>query len=221
MAGVTLPPYLNLHRHGKTGDSDPEIRSVEACLDPADRPDGWFAAGIHSKDAGKFEPCDFYRLWDDPRCLAVGECGLDTRAETDAAAQKSCFLRQLEEAEKRSLPVLLHAVRAHDEIRRLKRAVPASAPWIVHGFRGNEKRAFELIDAGFYLSFGAGLLRDAGNVEPYFARLPAGRIFFETDESGEDIKKIYALAASFLAIGVPELREQVRRNFIEVFHHDL
>lgn len=74
-----------------------------------------------------------------------------------------------------------------------------------------------MLDAGFLLSFGAGFLRDAGNVESFFAKIPASSLFFETDESGADIRQIYALAASMRGISVRELKTIVQANYKRIF----
>ena len=66
-----------------------------------------------------------------------------------------------------------------------------------------------MIESGFYLSFGEGLLRDAGNMESFFHKIPDDRLFFETDESGADLRKIYALAASMRGTSVQSLRQTV------------
>jgi Tat protein secretion system quality control protein TatD with DNase activity len=77
---------------------------------------------------------------------------------------------------------------------------------------------FSLLDAGFLISFGAGLLKDAGNLEPFFSRIPADRLFFETDDDpSTDIRAIYALAASMRGVPVDELCATVQANFRRIF----
>ncbi len=159
-----------------------------------------------------------------PDCIGIGECGLDRRyaAEIPLKQQEAIFLAQAELAEKLGKPLVIHSVRTHEEIRNLKKKIQPVQPWILHGFRGNERTAMTMLDAGFFLSFGQGLLRDAGNMQPFFRKIPADRIFFETDEAeGLDIRAVYAVAAELYGIGIDVLREQTGKNFERIFlHHD-
>ena len=174
-------------------------------------------AGIHPQDADRLDWHDFETIWQDPRCLAVGECGLDRRYP-DLKRQTEVFHAQADAAERLQKPLILHCVRTHDEIRKIALDRKPAVPWIIHGFRGKERTLFSLLDAGFYISFGGGLLKDAGNVEPYFQRIPRDRIFFETDaDNGPDLRAVYALAASMYGVGINELCGIVRNNFRSVF----
>jgi len=166
---------------------------------------------------------DFLPIWDEPGCVAVGECGLDRRFLADLHQDKQLELFQMHavEAEKRNKPLVIHDVRMFPELLRMKKELSPSVPWILHGFRGNEQKCLEMIGNGFYLSFGEGLLRDAGNMEPYFAKIPRGRIFFETDASDADIRQIYALAASMMSLGINDLSKIVKDNFRKVFRYGL
>lgn len=192
---------------------------IRAITDPAAEPETFFTAGLHPEDAQNFSVADFQTLWADRRCIAIGECGLDRRFQgvADLTRQKALFLQQAEIAEEKKLPLVIHSVRTHEEIRQLKAAMKPEQPWILHGFRGNERSTFSLLGAGFYLSFGEGLLKDAGNMESFFQRIPLERIFFETDESNADLIQIYALAASMHSMTLEELSLAVRNNFERIF----
>ena len=61
---------------------------------------------------------------------------------------------------------------------------PDCPPLIVHGFRKGPQLARQLLAAGFHLSLGE-------KFNPEVARIvPTSRLWFETDESQEDIGKI-------------------------------
>ena len=57
-----------------------------------------------------------------------------------------------------------------------KRDLRPSNPWIIHGFRGKAALAEEYLKHGFYLSFGEKYQEAA------LCRVPADRLFIETDE---------------------------------------
>ena len=208
--------YRDIHSHLPP---EPGVFRIFSALTPEPVPNNmFFTAGIHPKDAEQFRFEDFTSIWNHPDCIGIGECGLDRRCPVPLPEQLKVFRQQAELAETLGKPLILHCVRCHAEIRQLKKDLNSSVPWIIHGFRGNEKTAFSFLEDGCYLSFGEGLLRDAGNLEPWFHKIPADRIFFETDEAAVDIRAVYAMAASLRGISVDALNEQVRNNVERVFH---
>ena len=215
--GLVVP---DAHAHG-TPEADGifrlwNIREPEAAVPE----DVFFSAGIHPRDAGKYDLVLFAPLFDSPRCLAIGECGLDRTAESALPLQMKVFEAQIAEAARRHKPLLVHCVRCFPELLRLKSASDGSVPaWVIHGFRGAKRKAFELLDAGCMLSFGAGLLRDAGNMD-YFAEIPLDRILIETDESPELFGRILAEAAAMHLLSPSGFADAVRANFERIFRHD-
>jgi len=217
--GLSVP---DAHAHGVPGPADGIFRLWNVrepdCAAPESR---FFSAGIHPRDAGKYELDAFRPLFDSPRCLAIGECGLDRTSETPLRVQMSVFEAQIAEAERRNKPLLIHCVRCFPELQRLKAARDAEnrPAWVIHGFRGARRKAFDLLDAGCVLSFGAGLLRDAGNMD-YFAEIPLDRILVETDESPELFGRIVAEAAAMHLLPPSEFASAVRANFKRIFRHE-
>ena len=210
------------HAHGTPCEQD-EVFRLWNLRDPAAVvPEPFFfSAGIHPWDAGKYELDAFAPLFDSPRCLAVGECGLDRTSEAPLPLQMKAFEAQAEESERRGKPLLIHCVRCFPELLRLKASRRPDAPaWVIHGFRGTKRRAFDLLDAGCVLSFGTGLLRDAGNMD-YFAEIPLDRILIETDESPELFDRILAEAAAMHLLSPSEFAAAVRTNFERIFRHEL
>ena len=217
--GLSVP---DAHAHGAPGPNDGVFRLWNVrepdCVLPEDC---FFSAGIHPWDAGKFELDTFRPLFDSPHCLAIGECGLDRTSETPLHVQMKLFEAQIAEAESRNKPLLIHCVRCFPELLHLKAAWSAenSPVWVIHGFRGAKRKAFELLETGCVLSFGTGLLRDAGNMD-YFAEIPLDRILVETDESPELFGRIVAEAAAMHLLPPSEFASAVRANFKRIFRHD-
>lgn len=143
--------------------------------------------------------------------VAIGEAGLDKLADTPFELQLEVFERQIKLCEEQGYPLVIHAVRAMDEMFRLKKKYCPRVPWIIHGFRGKKEQALQYLHQGFYLSFGEKFQEEALRVAP------ADRMFFETDESKLDIHLIYEHAATVLEVSAEELTEQVQRNISAVF----
>ena len=216
--GLDVP---DAHAHGIPGTDGAVFRLWNIGDPTSPVPENvFFSAGIHPRDAGKYEPAAFAPLFDSSRCLAIGECGLDRTADVSLPLQMKVFEEQIEEAERRGRPLMIHCVRCFPELLHLKSKRPASdAPaWVIHGFRGTKRKAFDLLDAGCVLSFGAGLLRDAGNMD-YFAEIPLDRILIETDESPEFFDRILAEAAAMRLLPPSEFAAAVRANFERIFRH--
>ena len=87
-------------------------------------------------------------------CLAVGECGLDKRIEVPMELQQMVFERQLLLAQKYQKPVVIHCVAAFQELIAIKKKLNISVPILIHGFSKNIQVAKQLVDNGFYISFG-------------------------------------------------------------------
>lgn len=82
-------------------------------------------------------------------------------------------------------------------------------PWIIHGFRGKKQLAEQLLDRGFYLSFGARY-----HPEALHAAWTAGRLLLETDDSPNHIGGLYRRVAEELQITEALLSQTVESIFI-------
>ena len=147
-------------------------------------------------------------------CLAVGECGLDKRIETDLEFQKKVFIEQIKIAEKYNKPLILHCVAAYQEAIQIKKDLKVQVPMVIHGFSKNYQVAKSLIDNGFYLSFGKYLLRNP-ELSDVFEQIPPERIFLETDMIEETIDLVYQKAQSAVDF---DINQVVQNNFKRVFN---
>ena len=150
-------------------------------------------------------------------CLALGECGLDKRIEIPLELQIGVFEKQIQLAEKYQKPLVLHLVAAFDELIAIKKRMKITVPVIIHGFSKNQQVAKQLIDNGFYLSFGKYLLRNP-ELETVFQSIPDDKFFLETDTMEETLDEVYNLAAKYKNINLPDLKEIINSNFNFVFN---
>lgn len=149
-------------------------------------------------------------------CLALGECGLDKRIEIPMALQIEVFEKQIALAEKYQKPLVLHLVAAFDELIEIKKRLKVSVPIVIHGFSKSEQLAKQLIDNGFYLSFGKYLLRNK-EMETVFKSIPNDKFFLETDAIEETLEEVYQKAALCKTISVEELQKMVEMNWKAIF----
>ena len=211
--------YFNLHTHQLT--NQPEVLElVNQYPQEFDITIPFYSIGIHPLyvDENRLES-DFKIVEEKlavPECLALGECGLDKRSETPFELQQSIFERQLALAEKFNKPVVIHCVAAFQELIEIKKRLKISVPMIVHGFSKKVELAKQLIDNGFYVSFGKNLLLNP-ELEAVFVSIPNDRFLLETDMVEEGIQAVYALAAKYKKLELNELQEIVNINYTTVF----
>ena len=116
-----------------------------------------------------------------PRCVAIGETGLDNfRDHVDRDVQEHAFRRQLEIARELKMTVVIHCRDADDDcFRLLVREGPERV--IVHCF-AVPNRLDEAIDNGWWCSFAGNVTYPkAHDLLLAAARCPADRILLETD----------------------------------------
>ncbi|BAP54345.1 hydrolase, TatD family [Thioploca ingrica] len=167
--------------------------------------------------------------------VAVGECGLDYWvADLDKSEQERFFIAQLHLAREAHLPVIIHARRSVEDVIKQVRQIPGSYG-VVHSFAGSEVQARQLIERGFYLSFGGPITYPRANkLRRLVQTLPLENILLETDSPdqplsthrGERNEPAYLLE---VLQTVAELRQQspvevatmTNRNTITLFNLSL
>lgn len=119
------------------------------------------------------------------RIWAIGEAGLDKLSSVDMGLQEHYLRAQIALSEHWEKPLVLHCVRAYSELIALRRMTKAKQMWIIHGYRKGVKLAEQLLDAGFYLSFGQYF-----DVEALRLAKARQRMFTETDDALLSIEEV-------------------------------
>lgn len=152
----------------------------------------------------------------DPRIIAIGEAGFDKLHGPSHDLQKKVFEEQVKISQDTGKPMIIHCVRAWEDILMEHKKMKPKMPWLIHGFRGKIELARQLISKGFYLSVwyefamrpeSAGLFRD----------LPNDRFFLETDGADVDIRDIYMKVSNNKGMDVEELKLIVLTNYNTFF----
>ena len=147
--------------------------------------DLWPALGLHPVFMGSHAADDVARLEDHlqhHRVAAVGEIGLDYRVGgADRAAQKSLLETQLVIARDADLPVVLHVLKAHDDVLVLLKRVKVKGGF-THAFNGSVQQAQHYRDLGFCVGFGGMLTFERSTkLRHLAATLPMDMMVLETD----------------------------------------
>jgi TatD DNase family protein len=214
--------FFNLHTHNFTDKHD-ILELVNQYPSEFDAAIPHYSIGIHPWKIDENSINDELIIIENKlpleNCLAIGECGLDKRIEVPVDLQVSVFEKQLLLAEKYKKPVIIHCVAGFQETIEMKKRLNISVPMIIHGFSKSEELAKQLLDNGFYISFGKYLLRNP-ELEGVFKSVPNDRFFLETDTIEEGIREVYALAAKYRNIELNELKQITENNFRKVFTHN-
>lgn len=141
----------------------------------------------------------------------IGECGLDKLQGEEMAKQLQILEAQIDLAEQLRKPVILHCVKAFDELIALKKKLKPSVPMIIHGFNKKHEMARQLMAQGFYLSFGAAVLK-SDEIAKVLKEIDQP-FFLETDDSNVDIVEIYERATEIKKISVDELKDVIFANW--------
>jgi TatD DNase family protein len=216
-------PYIDIHSHGsrKTEAGIVAIQSIMAGEMIPDFSTGFFSVGIHpwQLEEGNIDKLkqQFQNSLKNTHVIAIGEAGLDKAIKTPLEEQISVFRMQIEMAEENKKPLIIHAVRVFGEIIQLRKTTKAKTVWIVHGFRGGQETARQLLNHGISLSFGAALLKENEKLISALQIVPNEQLFLETDECNCNIEEIYQKAANYRNQSLDALKSVIFANFAGCF----
>jgi TatD DNase family protein len=210
-------PYINIHTHHLSKDSGVFLFNNRFGFDKEFYLEKYFSVGIHPWDANlQASILELEKIIQHQNCLAIGECGLDKIIDIDLELQKKIFISQLELAVKFRKPVVIHCVKAFDELIEICSLYHSKIPLIIHGFNKSLQLAKQLIDKGFYISLNHSIFKKE---EVNFNILPLEKLFLETDNTEFVlIEDVYQKAAACFQIQQDDLKEKIYSNFVTLFN---
>jgi TatD DNase family protein len=143
----------------------------------------------------------------------IGECGLDKNIDIDFEEQKRVFKAHIFISEEFKRPLIIHCVRAYNEVFEIHKKLHPEMPWIMHGYRGNVEMTQQMGKHGILFSFGKSLFDEKSKSIESLKCLPMEKIFFETDEYDKGVEKIYERAAVLKNVSMDILKNEVWNNF--------
>jgi TatD DNase family protein len=166
------------------------------------------------------------------RVVAIGEIGLDYyRKFGDRDSQVELFIRQLELAEKLSLPVIIHNRDAGSDVLEILRERLPRRGGILHCYSEDYEYARKALELNVWISFAGNVTyRNARNLQDTARRIPVERMLIESEapfmvpavHRGKRNKPSYinetaAFIAQLREIPVEELTEVLYANSLTVF----
>lgn len=144
--------------------------------------------GVHPHDAGSWNADTarhLHSLLKQPRCRAVGECGLDfNRDIAPRPLQEKVLEQQLALAVELQLPVFLHERDADQRllaiVREFRDQLPAA---VVHCFTGEKRALFNYLDLDLHIGITGWVCdeRRGSHLHPLLREIPSSRLMLESD----------------------------------------
>ena len=148
----------------------------------------WCSVGTHPHNADQelhIETEDLVRLSAHPRCVAIGEAGLDyfyDNAPRDA--QATGLRRHIAAARSTGLPLVIHSRAADDDMAGIleEESRAGAFPFLLHCFTAGMSLAQTALNLGGYISFsGIVTFKNAQEIQDVARIVPADRYLVETD----------------------------------------
>jgi TatD DNase family protein len=145
-------------------------------------PSVWAAIGCHPNNAELLDAEQLRRDASHPRCVAIGETGLDYyRDYSPRDAQRSAFEFHIDLARELDKPLVIHTREAADDTLALLRDAAGGLRVIMHCF-SLPARLDECIAEGWWVSFAGNVTYpNNGELAAAATRAPAERLLVETD----------------------------------------
>lgn len=147
----------------------------------------YFAAGVHPYEIEGYDEAVLRQFAKDPKCIAIGECGLDYFRLPDddidgyKAKQKDAFISQINLAIELKLPLIVHIRDANeDSLKILKEYEDRLVGGVLHCF--NASPILLELSSKFYYGIGGVLtFKNGKKLVEILPKIPLDRLVLETD----------------------------------------
>lgn len=150
----------------------------------------FFAVGIHPYDIEKYDESIMEKYINHPKCIAVGECGLDyfrlpedeEEKKQNVAKQKEVFIAQIEFAKKVKKPLIVHIRDASNDSRQILMDYDAKdVGGVLHCYNASE-HLLPLSEHNFYFGIGGVItFKNAKKLVEVLPKIPQEKLLLETD----------------------------------------
>jgi len=142
----------------------------------------YFAVGVHPVDIDKYEDALLTDFINHPKCVAVGEIGLDyywVKEKEKQLKQQDFFKRQIEIAIKYNKPIIVHIREATEDSIKIIEKYP-EVKGVFHCFNAAHQ-LLNFSDRFYYGIGGVITFKNARKLVEVFPKIPKNRVVIETD----------------------------------------
>ncbi|KRA99629.1 LuxR family transcriptional regulator [Devosia sp. Root685] len=200
-------------------------------------PNVWCSVGTHPHNADQelhIQTDDLVRLSAHPRCIAIGEAGLDYFYDNaPREAQATGLRRHIAASRITSLPLVIHSRAADDDMANIleEESRAGAFPFVLHCFTAGRNLAERALALGGYISFsGIVTFKNAQEIQDVAKFVPADRYIVETDspylapiphrgQSNEPsfVRHTAEKVAELRGISLEQLSAETTANFARLF----
>ncbi len=202
-SGLNTLGLLNLFAHESVTDNFNNFQYYSIGLHP------WY---IDNETSQMFEKNIRNNLVH-PNIIAIGETGIDRAIETPLELQQEVFEKHISISEEHKLPLVIHCVRAYNDLLYIRNKIKVTMPWIIHAYNGNPEITTQLLRHNFYFSFGEALFKPTEKLKASLKLIPKEKLFLETDETGYEIAQVYNKFCELIKMDIQQLMKIILQNF--------
>ena len=167
-------------------DSETLERAVELCEKYADV---YFAVGVHPYDIENYDKIYLEKFVKHPKCVAIGECGLDyfrlpeseEEIEKEKKLQKEVFIDQILWAKELKKPLIVHIRESSADCLELLDTYAGEEGGVLHCYNADES-LLKLADKNFYYGIGGVItFKNARKLINVYPKIPKDKLLIETD----------------------------------------
>lgn len=198
----------------------------------------WFTIGTHPlniDEDDEIKPSKIIDLAAHPRCVGIGEAGLDYHYDkTPRARAQEVFRLHIEAARQTKLPLIIHTREADEDMANILREEMGKGAFsgILHCFTSSAELARLGVELGLHISFSGVLtFKNGQDIRDIAAQVPMERLLVETDAPylapvpyrGKTNEPAYvahtaAVLAEVKGVSAAELARQTTQNALKLFH---
>lgn len=150
----------------------------------------FFSVGIHPYHIDQYDESILTQYINHPKCVAVGECGLDyfrlpedeEEKKENIALQKKVFVSHIKLAKKYNKPLIIHIRDASDDSKQILIEHNAKdTGGVLHCFNADEQ-LLSLSEHNFYFGIGGVLtFKNGKKLKNVLPKIPLEKLLIETD----------------------------------------
>jgi TatD DNase family protein len=198
----------------------------------------WCTVGTHPHNAHEelhIQTEDLIALSEHPRCVGIGEAGLDYFYDNaPREAQATGLRRHIAAARSTGLPLVIHSRAADDDMAKILKdeAELGLFPFVLHCFTAGRELARVGLELGGHISFsGIITFKNAEDIRAVAREVPTDRYLVETDapylapipHRGQDnepafVRHTAEKLAEVRGVGLEQLGAETTANFARLFN---
>lgn len=165
-------------------------KTLERAVELAEKYEAvYFSVGVHPYDALNYDRRFLEKFVTHPKCVAIGECGLDyfrlpeTEEEIakEKALQKEVFVDQILWAKAVKKPLIVHVRESSEDCLALLDEFAGEEGGVLHCYNADES-LLKLAKKNFYYGIGGVLtFKNARKLINVYGKIPQERLLIETD----------------------------------------